>query len=303
MLLLLDPYVDVILALALAYLSLKIIEALFGPLGGLPGIGSAIVSLERTIAQSVAHACGTVVQPVDTVVGKSLVGLAGLINRLSAVIRSHGRVLADIASFVPPFAIDLAALRALVHATVHANTGTAAQVKTLERELHGIEHQVKQLERDVSKGIGEDVLPKLKTLNREIAHIDNAELPAIRGNVATAEGEIGNLFDWIRGKADIIGVGTIATAVAAAVGIDAWNFFRCKQTQGWGKAFCGLPSDIANALIAGLSLFLVGEGLVEFAKHEQGIVDDAKDAALAFWQIPASGPGGDRAIGSPTVNG
>lgn len=282
MLLLLDPYVDVILALALAYLSLKIVQALFGPLGGLPGVGGAIVSLEQSISRSVAHACGTIVQPVDIAVGKSLAGLAGLINRFSAVLRIHGRLIADIASFVPPFAIDLAALRALVHATVHANTGTAAQVKTLERELHGIEHQVKQLERDVSKGIGEDVLPKLRTLDREIAHIDNAELPAIRSNVGTADTAIGNLFDWIRGKADIIGAGTFVGAVTAALALVGNGWLGCKENPfSKSKTPCSLWGDLARFMPL-LGLLVIAFDFEEFTDAAELLAQGIGDSVASI---------------------
>ena len=249
MLLLLDPYVDVILALALAYLSLKIVQALFGPMGGLPVVGGAITALEQTISRSLTHACGTIFRPVDAAVGKSLASVAGLIDRTAGFVRTVGRVLFGTAALAEALALAYAGIRSLAHELHGRFGGIEAGVKTLEREYNGIEHRVKALERDLTKGIGHDLRLTVVQTEKEVAHIRHKALPAIRAADAEAAGEIGHLYDWIRGKADIIGAGTFIAAVTAVIGADLLKLFRCptflNKTLGRG---CGLWNGLEDLL-------------------------------------------------------
>lgn len=249
MLLLLDPYVDVILALALAYLSLLLVKALFGPLGGIPVVGSKIAALEHAISQSVANACGSVVRPVDVAVGKSLAGIAGLVNRVAGFVGDVGRVIFGTAETVAALVYAFSGVRALAHELHGAFRGIEHGVKTLEREFHGIEHRIKALEHDLTKGIGHDLRLALHQTEKEVAHIEHKALPAIRAADAQADAAINHLYDWIRGKADIIGAGTFVGAVTAVLSLVGLDWLACRSRSNVnGKSGCALWNDLEALL-------------------------------------------------------
>lgn len=264
MLLLLDPYVDAILALALAYLSLKIVQALFGPLAGLPVVGSALAKLDHAISQSVANACGNILHPIDIVVGGSLSKIASLFRRIGGVISSHARVLLESSELVAALALAYHGVRTLSH-DLHARFhGIDAEIRSVEREFHGIEHRVKSLEHALTRGIGHDLRLSLKADEKALHHLERRVIPSIRGDVATVEGEVGNLFDWIKGKADIIGVGSFALAISAALAALGLDWLKCNELSNvTKKRGCGMWSQL-DKLLGLAGLLAVGFDFKEF---------------------------------------
>jgi hypothetical protein len=264
-LLLLQPYLDVILALALAWLSLKIVQALFGPLAGIPAIGSAIVKLEKVIARSIANACGSIASGVDHVVGGSLHSIARLSDAIAGKVRQHANLLLGIASFLPPLAIAVSGIRALVRSIHTTSTHQGARIKKLEREYHGIEHQVKVLEREF-KGIDETgIRSQLKALDKEIAAIETQTIPAIRSRVAADEGAFAGLESWLGIKAGVnykawsIALATTLLGALGLGGLRCSNFGRLLNK--WGCGLGTLLDDLIGLALSALALEAVCEFL------------------------------------------
>lgn len=248
-LLLANPYVDIILALALAWLSLKIVRALFGPLYGIPGIGAAIAKLDHVIARSVSNACGSIASGASLAVGGSLHAIARLIDRSAAQFKRPALAILQSAALVLDTRLAVRALKSLVHRAVGSVGAVLPRVKTLEREYGNLRHRVKTLEREVAHGIGDDVLPRIKSLEREYDHIENGVIPALRDAVGTADSAIDNLYEWAKGKAQLLGVGTFAmavTAVLATLGLD-WLGCRGRKNVN-GKTGCALWDEIEGLL-------------------------------------------------------
>lgn len=255
LLLLLDPYVDVILALALAYLSLKIVQALFGPLTGIVGIGSAIKSAEHAISQSIANACGAIFGPVDGLIGGSLHGIASLIRGVASQIRAHARLIEEVSALAAALALAYHGVKNLGRDLHNIYRGIDAKVKTLERDFHGIEHGVRQLQHDLTKGIGHDLRAQVRTLDKELAHIEHGVVPSLREAEAEAATAISNLYAWARGKADLIGIGTFAGAIAVALSALGLDWIKCREGQNLYKQHgCGMWNLLGNLL--GLAGFL-----------------------------------------------
>lgn len=280
MLLLLDPYVDVILALALAYLALKIVQALFGPLGGIPVVGSKIVALEHAIAQSIASACGSIVHPVDVAVGRSLAGVAGLVNRAARFFRDTGGALLGVSALTVALAEAYHAIRAVAHSLHSRFAGIESGVKSLEREFHGIEHRVKTLEHEVTKGIGHDLRIGLAQTEKEVAHIEHRVIPSLRTAEADAEHAISNLYDWIRGKADILGAGTFVGAVTAVLSLVGLDWLACRSRSNVnGKSGCALWNDLEALLqtaIIGAEIASLAELIAVAQKVTPDVVSGAE---------------------------
>lgn len=250
---------------AFVWTARKLIEALFGALISLleqvPVIGKYVGHLLFTIEQAVANALGTAEGAIDTAIGASWHFLARLCSELWHEIVSHGALLLEIATGIYPIVVAIRALKALLHHVTSTGTVSAARVKTLEREYHGIEHQVKVLEREL-RGIDETgIKAKLGTLEREIATVEGQTIPAIQQQESDAWTAIGNLYDWIKGKASVVGVGTFATAVGAVLSAVGLDWLACRSRTGVnGKSGCNLWNDIESllglAIVSGLALDL-----------------------------------------------
>ena len=299
MLLLLDPYVDVILALALAYLSLQIVKALFGPLDGLPVVGAYIAKLDHAISQSVANACGTIVHPVDIAIGRSLAGIASLISRVGIFFRSAARVGFGTAELAAALAYAYHGVRSLSHDLTARFHGIDVRIRDLTKEWHGIEHRVTALENDLTKGIGHDLRATVNALDKELARVEHTVIPSLREAEAEAQTAISDLYSWARGKADLIGIGTFAGAVAIALTALGLGGLRCSSLlRSLGSRGCGFWSGLENLLglfVDGILLTdlcaIIPETVQVFSLVEgelTGLIAQAADAICS--KQPASWP-------------
>ena len=228
--------------------------------------------------QAVLGALGGAFGKVNHLMGASLHLLARYADDLWREIAGHANLLLDIASHIPILGGAIEALRALLHHSVAVGTGTAARVRTLEREYHGIEAQIKSLERDFSRGIGHDVLPRLKHLDREVAHIEGTTIPAIQEADKQASDAISNLYEWAKGKASLLGIGTFAAAVTGALALVGNGWLACKENPfSKSKNPCGLWANLARFMPL-LGLLAVSFDFPEFvsaAEDVAGLIGDA----------------------------
>lgn len=244
-LLLANPYVDLILALALAWLSLKIVQALFGPLGFIPGVTKA----ERAIAQSVTNACGSIASGASAAVGGSLHTIARLIDRSAAAIKRPAVALLEAATIIGAIAAAVHALRDLVHKAVGSFGAILPRVKTLEKEYHGIEHRVKTLEREIGAGIGHDLRIHIKALEKWEKAAKEQLAADEQAITQTIPAELGKLEDWIGmevGQTKTQWEMAIGTAILAALGLGGLN---CNSNPFKNnKNACGLWGDLGDIL-------------------------------------------------------
>lgn len=247
---------------ALVYVVRRFIEALFTPIiaavGHVPLLGDALRGALVSVEQSISNALGHVENGLDALMGASWHRLAQLTDWLWKELKGHATLLATLAATLAGFGNVLAAIRALVHHSVNTGAGTTARVKTLERELHGIEHQVKTLERDVSKGIGHDVLPRLKSLDRELNRVENKTIPAIEAADAQASSAISDLWMWIHSHVVVAGTDSFAAAVAVALTALGLGGLRCpsfgRLLGKWGCGLGNLLDGLLGLIVSALAL-------------------------------------------------
>lgn len=294
-------------ALAFCYIVAAIVRGLFAPLIAIfrpiPGVGSAISGALTYIEQSIVAALSESEHAVDAAIGASWHLMARLWDWLFHGHRTAAQLNSMEAALIRAHNARLGQLGSDVHDVTRTTGGHTSELDRLRKQVHGIDRTIRKIERELGAGIGPDVLPRLKTLEREVEQLDTTTIPAIQAGGIARPQDITNTRSWVSNNFVSSATKVFAGAVAVALGTLGLSWTRCKNNQGWGKAMCGLPSDIAQLLIDGLALFTIGEGLVVFAEHCQRIVSDVSDLAHTFWQVPAKGPGGDRAIGSPSVNG
>lgn len=253
------PLAALLFAAALTLVAVAIIKGLFRPLTGLPlGIGSVIGGLLDTATQALTNFVGLAVQGAEKIVGLSFHEMARLVDWIGSEIVKHAVVLEQLATLVGRQLYSVTGLRALVNDLTRTWHGIEQGVRTLTKEYHGIEGRLRTLERDLAKGIGHDLRVSIRALDKELAHVENSTIPAIREAEQSAAASIDNLYAWARGKAALIGVGTFAYAISVAIGVNAWKMIRCAGFGNfWNTRKCGLWSDLEGLLALFADTFLL----------------------------------------------
>lgn len=279
-------------AFAFVWTIRKLIAALFGWLIDLleliPVLGDYLASPFHAVEQAVANALGEAEHAIDHAIGASWHLLARYCEWMWREIRGHAVLLLEIASSFTPLAVAIRALRALVHHQHAAGTVTSARVKTLEREYVGIEHQVKALEREL-RGIDEvGVRRQLRQVERDIATIEAQTIPAIQAADEQAASAISNLYEWAKGKASLLGIGTFSLAVATALDALGLGGLRCNnnplKNKGCGSSVWG---DL-ESLLLGAAVFGAAVNLGEIVQASVAVEQDAAGAILALVNTDSS---------------
>ena len=239
----------------------KLVEAIFNPIiavvGFIPGLGGAIAGALHAVEQAISNALGTAENAIDKQLGVAFHLLARYMDWLWREIRGHAVLIAELAAGIAPIYELIHFLKGKVDHVASTRTADAARIKRLEKEYHGIDVQLRHLEKEFH-GIDETGLRKqIHSLDKEIGRIETQTIPAIKQADTDAASAISNLYEWVKGKAAILGVGTFSTAVAAAIGIEVFNWLRCNSASNLAKKYkCGFWKWIedALALIATLAL-------------------------------------------------
>lgn len=240
---------EVLVAIACLYLVFYIIHGLFLLLNRIPGFSAIFGGLELSIEHAINSAIGSAVHTAQEVVGVAWHHLARYTDRVWNSIVTGQSVNATAAKVAEVHAGAITKLGSRLNHFQTYQATHAARVGTLERELKGIEGEIKTLKREVGKGIGHDLRIHIKALEREVDNINTQTVPSLRAKDGTLTGELSNLYDWAKGKASLLGVGTFAFAVAAAIGLNAWNMIRCAGFGNfWNNRKCGLWSDLESLL-------------------------------------------------------
>lgn len=237
----------------------------------------------HTVEQAVTSAFGTAFAWVDKELGASIHAMARLVEWVGSEIEHNAVALAEMVPVLGNIVAAIENIRALAHHSSRASTVQAAQVKTLEREYNGIEHQVKTLEREYH-GIDQvAVRHRLRAIDKELHTLEAQTIPAIQQAESDAQSAINNLYDWAKGKASLLGIGTFATAVAAALGLSSLSGFLCNEFRNiLGRGCSGLWSGIDNLLGLFIDLFVITDLCDVIPVLEQGYADVAAPAVAAL---------------------
>ena len=246
------------LVIGLALAISLIMRELANVLAGIQVVGGFLARAVNAMAQQITNAAGKLEAGVDKLIGASWHSLARFTDHLWDQITGQSGVLAQFGHLLGHALYNGLGIRSITNHLARLVHVAAAGVKTLEREFHGIEHRVRTLAHDLAHGIGHDVLPRIRSLDRELNHIRHRVIPSIRSDVATAEGEITHLYDWAKGKASLLGVGTFAFAIAAVIGQEAFQLLRCTGVPSiwrkWGCGLWGLVDGLLGLVISALAL-------------------------------------------------
>jgi hypothetical protein len=263
-------------AFAFVWSARKLLAAMFDPfisvLAHIPLFGGFSADFLKKMEQDIDNKLGSIEHGIDALMGASFHRFVELNEWLWREFKKHTLIGQLLSAEYSALTHAYEYLRGLAHRAVAVAESIPHSVRQLEREYHGIEHRVKTIEREIAHGIGDDVLPRLKTLDREIDRLEHKTIPAIRAAERDAEAAISDLYEWAKGKASLLGVGTFSLAVAAALAALGLGWLRCSNNPfSKSKAPCSLWDDLAKLL--GLA------GLLAIAFDFQEFVDAAETVA------------------------
>lgn len=243
----------VLVALAMAWFAAKLIEALFGPLqrvvSFIPVIGGSLAYLISTATQAVVNVLGKVESGCDHLVGGAWHATARIMDKTWNVIHGNAAAVAHIAQIVGNLISPIAALRALVHHFTGIVSALIHPLRTLEHTVHGIDRAIKTLEKDFSHGIGNDVLPQLKHLRKEVHVLERSTATDIADAEAQAEAATADLWTWMTGVGSKPLKLTFAGAVAVALATLGLGGLRCNNlANSLRNRGCGLWSGLEDLL-------------------------------------------------------
>ena len=246
-------YCLLFLALAFAFASRKLTQALFGwlisALESVPLIGGKLAGPFKTVERTIVDACQSIENGCDSAMGTVWHNTARLMDWTWKELRSHAAAIASIASPVGALVAAFHGIRSLVHDLTRAGHSVNAAVKTLTREYHGIERRVKSLEQDVSKGIGSDVLPRVRTLEREIGKVDGKIAAGVADPEAAASNDVSALRSYIEDTFLSSATDAITAAVAVALTALGLGGLRCSSLlSSLSKRGCGLWQGLEDVL-------------------------------------------------------
>lgn len=286
-------YALLFLALALAFASRKITQALLGgliaALQAIPLIGGKLASPLRAVESAIVGACESIETGIDNLMGLVWHNTARLLDWTWREIRSHAASIAAIAPLVGTGLSLYHGVRAIVRHLEQVWHGIEHGVRTLTREYHGLERQVHQLEHDLAKGIGADVLPQIRSLDHELHKVTTQVIPAIESGVATAEHDVTALGEYVRANYLSNATDVIAAAVAVALGALGLGGLRCNSLLNSLKnRGCGLWSGLEDllGLLVDVSLFASVCEVLDFLSPFVSEV-----AAPAVTELTAAGAG------------
>jgi hypothetical protein len=232
--------------LVFCILAVYIAKAFFGVAGGtlgkLPVVGGWISSGISSVEHKIVSVMSVAAAGAQSLCGAALHVVARQIDWMGREIKSHSNLLAALA-LLSLGVVDFKALnKALrgVHTQVHAATGT------LTHANHRLDAQEKRL----AHGIGEDVLPRIRSLEREYAHVTGIDIPSLRARTRTAERDVAKAWKAIRANTRAWGTLAFAGAVAVALSRLKLGWIRCPNANRFfKKRGCGAWDDIDKLLI------------------------------------------------------
>ena len=271
----LSPLLVALFCLGLAAVLTILALAIANVLADAPSVLGWLGQHVAAFVQSIANKLGQAFAGVDHLIGAAIHLAARYLDGLWHEIRSHAQLLAEVASGLALVAGAIHGVRVLARAIEKRWHGIEHGVRELTKAWHGIEHRVHALEKRLAHGIGNDVRSAVKDLRREVYRVEKPAIKALRDAEAATAGEVSNLYEWAKGKADLIGVGTFATAVALALSKLGLDLFKCNEAKNiYNKRGCGLWGELDDLL--GLALLTVGAMEFEtLVKAAQGLTEEA----------------------------
>lgn len=157
------------------------------------------------------------------------------------------------------------------------------RIGNAEAQARGIGADVLPRIKAVERGIGNDVLPQLRELDREVNTIRTKTIPRVAARDRGIADDLSTLWKWAHSHVLQAGTITFAGAVAFALARLGAGWTRCNNWNRIGKQVCGTPLGDIESL---LGLFAAGAIIADFRELvklaqtvEHGVATGLQDIA------------------------
>lgn len=284
-------------ALIFLYLAKAIVKALFSSASGavswIPGVGGWLSGKAHDLEQKIVSVFASAVGGVDDAIGYMLHVLAREADWIGRELERHAQLLLSLAQLLPG-AGALVSLR--------------DEIGTLRRLLHGgisgqlsLVKRLFQLEERLRHGIGADVFPRIRGVERDVTHVVEHDIASLRARDKALEREYHNLFKWIRAHPLSLATGAFAGAVAVALQRLGGSWIRCGNWNRIGRSVCGLPLSLIEDLLAVSIVSFAVVDMCEFASVAQDVAHAFVPELLALVDIEDALIGCHGATGVPVL--
>ena len=263
-----------IFCLLVVYIAKALFGIAGGTLGRLPIVGGWIDSGLDTLEHKIVGTMSQAAASVDRRIGEAWHRIARLTDWMGREIASHSNLIALLASLV--VGRSTVQLVQALWGSLHKRIGG------LWDSLANLYHRLRALEHRLEHGIGEDVLPRIRGLEREVNQEIARERKRARAVERKLDTEVANLWKWVRTHPLVAGSTALLAAVTLALSRLGLDWLRCSNTQKVGPRICGMdPSFVERFLLD--TLALVGTvSLIEFIEDAQAVEGVALEALGGF---------------------
>lgn len=250
------PVVTALVTFALALMATFLILKVMESLGGVPVIGGYVVSWAERISKAISNACGHLFAGVEHLVGGGLHQMSVYLNETWGVLRKGNAALAHVAKVVGDTLYHVTGLRALVRSVTKLAHTIAHRFVTIGREIYRLDKRVKHLAHQVAVGIGDDILPRLKSLDKELTDLKQRVIPGVRGIAQEAEDDVAALRTWVTDNVPLLGTTALVGAVAWALSALGLGGLRCNSLRNnmdkRGCSMWGAMDDLLGLVALGI---------------------------------------------------
>ena len=272
------PLIMFVGGLIFCLLCLYIAKGLFGAAGSavgwIPGVGGWLKGKVEDVAHKITSELGKVVTNLEARIGASWHALARHVDWLGREIARHADLLLRIAhDLVTANIVDLIRLEV---------QGAKRLLHAFHKQFVGIGHDITIRVKNVERGIGADVLPRIRSLDRRLSREITREKARARTAEHALEREVTALGKWVRSHPWTVVTDAFIAAVAVALARLGLSWARCNPFQQNAKALCSSHPDWWADLLAGAIAIIGSVSVVEFTRDAQAVETEALDALGAF---------------------
>lgn len=222
---------------ALCLLCVYLAKALFGAadsaVGWIPWLGKIVTKPLTSIEQKIVSFMSQAAATSDAKMGAAFHELARVIDWIGEEINRHANLIELLAGILAGTAGLSALQQAIAQLFRHSKAVQATATHALETAI--------ALPRTIQHGIGEDVLPRIKSLEHTVGGVIAHDLPGLRSADRILFRGIDDLRKWVHHHTLEAGTLAFAGAVAVALGRLGLGGLRCNNfTNMLKKRGCGL---------------------------------------------------------------
>jgi uncharacterized protein YejL (UPF0352 family) len=157
------------------------------------------------------------------------------------------------------------------------------RVTAVEAYSRHLLHRMELAEKRLWHGIGNDVLPRIRSLERRFGRVIGRDLDVIRAREAGLEHGAIRTWKWIRAHPNALASTVFAGAVAWALARLGAGWVRCGNWRKIGRGVCAAPTGEIDALIALLAAGATVASFRELVKLgqqvERGVAEVLQEVA------------------------